>query len=168
VKVYGFDGGTGKLTAQSPLKTPPGAGPRHVALGRKRVYVLNELTSSVSVFEKGNLRETVSALPAGFAGASTAAEVITDRREKFLYSSNRGADTIATFRIGKRLEKVADVRVGRVPRNFVLSPDGRFMLVASQDDDTVQVYRVDAKSGGLSPHGEALKVPTPICLRFRP
>jgi 6-phosphogluconolactonase len=169
VKVYGFDAGTGKVTASGePLRTPPGGGPRHVALGKRRIYVLNEISSSVSVFEKGKLLETLSALPAGFTGDSTAAEVLLDRRERFLYSSNRGADTIAVFRVGRKLEKIADVKVGRVPRNFVFSPDGRFLLVASQDDDTVQAYRVDARSGLLTAVGDPLKVPTPICLRFTP
>lgn len=166
VKVYAFQPDTGKLTAQAPLRTPAGAGPRHLALGKQRVYVLNELSSSVSVFTQGKLVETVPALPPDFAGTSTAAEIVLSRDEKFLYCSHRGADTIAIFRTGKRLTKVADVKVGRVPRNFVLSPDGRFLLVASQDDDTVQVYQVDAKTGLLTKHGGPTSVPTPICLRF--
>lgn len=162
VKVYSFD--AGKLRAMEPLRTPAGAGPRHLALGRKRVYVLNELSSSVSVFEKGALLETVSALPEGFQGESTAAEIIFDRGEKYLYASNRGADTIAIFRIGRRLQKIADAKVGRGPRNYVLSPDGKFMLVASQIDDTVQSYRVGP--GSLTAVGDPVKVGSPICLRF--
>jgi 6-phosphogluconolactonase len=165
VKVYGFDTATGKLTPKPSLPTPKGAGPRHLALGKRRIYVLNELTSSVSVFEQtGRLLETVSALPDGFTGQSTAAEIIFDQAEKYLYASNRGADTIAIFRIGAKLKKIADVKVGRGPRNYVLSPDGKFMLVASQLDDTVQSYRVSP--GALSPVGDPVKIGSPICLRF--
>ena len=166
VRMYGFDAKTGKLAPGEALRTAKGAGPRHVALGSKRVYVLNELSSSISVFEKGRLVETVSALPDGFNGESSAAEVVLDRREKFLYASNRGADTIAVFRIGSRLKKVADTKVGKVPRGFVLSPDGRFLLAASQDDDIIQAYRINAKTGLLAAAGEPVKAPTPICLRF--
>ena len=164
VKVYAFDAMTGKLRAQKSLETPKGAGPRHLALGRKRIYVLNELSSSVSVFENGVLLETVSALPDGFKGESTAAEIILDANGKYLYASNRGADTIAIFRVGAKLKKIADVNVGRGPRNYVLSPDGNFMLVASQIDDTVQSYRVG--EGTLTAVGDAVKVGSPICLRF--
>ena len=167
VKVYGFDARSGKLTAGSPLKTPAGAGPRHLALGKKRVYVLNEIASSVSVFENGKLLETVNALPDGFTGASSAAEVVIDKAEKFLYSSNRGADTIAVFRIGAGLKKVGDVKVGPVPRGFVLSPDGKFLIAGSQTDSTIQVYRIDAKTGLLTAAGEAVKANGPICFRFR-
>ncbi len=166
VKRYAFNSETGKIKEQAPLLTPNGAGPRHLVLGKKRIYVLNELASSVSVFENDKLIETVSALPTGFTGKSSAAEIVTDKREKFLYSSNRGADTIAIFRIGKTLTKIADQKVGRVPRGFVISPDGRFMLVGSQDDNTIQVYAINSRTGLLTLSGKPLEAPFPICLRF--
>lgn len=166
VKVYGFDAATGKLTDGEPLRVPAGAGPRHIALGKKRVFVLNEIGSTVSVIEKGKLVETVNALPEGFSGDSSSAEIVLDRGEKFLYASNRGANTIAVFRVGARLKKMADVKVGRVPRGFVLSPDGRFLLAGAQDEDFVQVYKVDGKTGLLTAAGGPVKAPFPICLRF--
>jgi 6-phosphogluconolactonase len=166
VKVYGFNAATGKLTPEPSLMTPKGAGPRHLVIGKKRIYVLNEISSSVSVFENGKLIETVSALPAGFQGESSAAEIVMDTAEKFLYSSNRGADTIAVFRVGDRLTKVVDTMVRKVPRGFVLSPNGKFLLVASQDEDKVQSYAVDGKTGLLTPAGEPITAGFPICLRF--
>ena len=167
VKVYAFDAATGKLTPAAPLKTPAGAGPRHLALGKKRIYVLNEIASTLSVFEKGKLLETVSALPDGFTGDSSAAEVVIDKAEKFLYFSNRGADTIAVFRLGAKLKKVADVKVGKTPRGFVLSPDGKFLIAGSQADNIIQVFHVDPKSGLLSPAAAPVKADGPICFRFR-
>ena len=166
VKRYAFDNTTGKIKEQAPLVTPKGAGPRHLVLGKKKIYVLNELASSVSVFENGKLLETVSALPAGFTGKSSAAEIVTDKNEKFIYSSNRGADTIAIFKTGKTLTKIADQKVGRIPRGFVITPDGKFMLVGSQDDNTIQAYTIDSKTGLLTATGKPLEAPFPICLRF--
>jgi 6-phosphogluconolactonase len=167
VKQYGFDAKTGKLTQSVSLKLPAGAGPRHVAFGKKRIYVLNEIASSVSVFEKGRLLETVNALPDGFTGDSSAAEIVIDKGEKFLYSSNRGADTIAVFQIGAKLKKLGDVKVGKTPRGFVLSPDGRFLIAGSQAENSVQVFRVDAKTGLLTAVGAPVAAPNPICFRFR-
>jgi len=168
VKVYGFDAKTGKLTESAPLKTPPGAGPRHLALGKKRIYVLNEIASSVSVFENGKLLETVNALPEGFTGNSSSAEVVIDKKEKYLYCSNRGSNTIAVFRIEPAgLKKVQDMKVGPVPRGFVLSPDGRFLIAGAQDANTIQAYRVDAKTGQLTAVGDPVKANGPICFRFR-
>ena len=167
VKVYGFDAATGKLTKQAPMRLPAGAGPRHMALGKKRIYVLNEIASTVSVFEKGQLLETVNALPDGFTGESSGAEVLVDKSEKFLYASNRGAETIAVFAIGAKLKKIADVKVGKTPRGFSFSPDGRFLIAGSQAENTIQVFHVDAKTGLLTAVGGPVAAPSPICFRFR-
>jgi 6-phosphogluconolactonase len=137
-------------------------------LGPKdRVYVLNEILSSVSVFDGETLVETVSALPAGFTGNSSSAEIILHPNGKFLYSSNRGADTIAVFSVGKTLKQIAQTPAGgKVPRGFVLSPDGKFMLVASQSSDVVNVFRVDGATGLLTAVGGPTAVGSPVCLRF--
>jgi 6-phosphogluconolactonase len=111
--------------------------------------------------------ETVNALPDGFTGDSSAAEIVIDKGEKFLYSSNRGADTIAVFQIGAKLKKLGDVKVGKTPRGFVLSPDGRFLIAGSQAENSVQVFRVDAKTGLLTAVGAPVAAPSPICFRFR-
>ena len=168
VKRYGFDAKTGKLTDGPSLKAIAGAGPRHLAFGPKgRVYVLNEITSSVSVFDGDKLVETVSALPPGFSGNSSAAEIVLHPNGKFLYSSNRGADTIAVFRTGKTLTQIAQTPAGgKVPRGFVLSPGGRFMLVAAQNSDLVSVFRVDVATGLLTAVGKPVPLGSPVCLRF--
>ena len=168
VKRYGFDALTGHLTDGPSLKAIPGGGPRHLALGQKeRVYVLNEIASSVSVYDGDKLRETVSALPPGFTGSSSSAEIILHPNGKFLYASNRGADTIAVFRVGKTLTQIAQTPAGgKVPRGFVLSPDGKFMLVASQNSDVVNVFRVSGSTGLLTPVGQPVKAGSPVCLRF--
>lgn len=166
VRVYSFDARTGKITPAAPLRTPPGAGPRHLAVGKKRLFVLNEIASSVSVFENGKLLETVSSLPAGFTGDSSAAEVLLSPSGKYLYASNRGADTIAVFKVGNRLTKIADVKVGKTPRGFVLSPDGRYLLAASQVENFIQGFRIGPDSGLLTAVGSPVNAPTPICLRF--
>ena len=54
---------------------------------------------------------------------------------RFLYASNRGDDSIAAFRLSEDgratfLERTS--AHGRGPRNFCLSPDGRFALIANQ------------------------------------
>jgi len=168
VKRYGFDATTGKLTDTLSLKAIPGGGPRHLAFGPKgRVYVLNEIASSVSVFEGDRLVETVSALAPGFTGQSSTAEIILHPNGKFLYASNRGADTIAVFQVGKTLKQIGQTPAGgKVPRGFVLSPDGKFMLVGAQNSDVVTVLRVDTTTGLLTQVGEPTAVGSPVCLRF--
>lgn len=168
VKRYGFDAKSGKLTDGTSLRAVPGGGPRHLAFGPKdRVYVLNEILSSVSVFDGDQLVETVSALPPGFTGNSSAAEIILHPNGKFLYVSNRGADTIAVFRVGKTLTQVGQTPAGgAVPRGYVLSPDGKFLLVGAQNSNSVSVFRVDNSTGLLTSVGAPIEVGSPVCLRF--
>lgn len=168
VKRYGFDAKTGKLTDGVSLKAIPGGGPRHLAFGPKdRVYVLNEITSSVSVFDGDRLTETVDALPTGFSGNSSAAEILLHPNGKFLYSSNRGADTIAVFSVGTKLKQIAQTPAGvKVPRGFVISPDGKWMLVGGQNSDTLTVFRLDPATGLLTPVGQPIAVGSPVCIRF--
>jgi 6-phosphogluconolactonase len=46
--------------------------------------------------------QRISALPAGFSGQNTAAEIAIHPNGKYLYTSNRGDDSIAVFSIDSR------------------------------------------------------------------
>ena len=76
--VYRFDAATGALALASEAPLAPGAGPRHFAFSPdgRRVYVLNELDSTLAAFgyADGALtpQQTLSTLPAGFAETSSA------------------------------------------------------------------------------------------------
>lgn len=180
VMVYRFHSATGKLT---PAKQPfaqlhAGAGPRHLTLhpSGKFLYVINELDSSMSVFnyneENGALThvETVSTLPSDFSGVSYCADVHVSRSGKFLYGSNRGHNSIVVFQIDERTGKLKLVQhvstAGDWPRNFTIDPMGRFLLVANQKSDNVVTFAIDARTGELKPTGVVAEIPSPVCLKF--
>jgi 6-phosphogluconolactonase len=178
--VYRFDAGKGTLTPHDPpaIALGSGAGPRHLAFDRdgKHLFVINELASTVSVLAydggAGTLRavQTVSTLPAGFAGKSSTAEVVVSADGRFLYGSNRGHDSIAIFAIDPATRHLTPLghqpTLGKTPRNFSLDPTGRYLLAANQASDTITVFRVDAGSGLLTPVGAPYRVPRPVCLRM--
>ena len=57
--------------------------------------------------------------------------------------------------------------LGASPRNFAISPCGRWMLVANEESGTVVVMAIDAASGRLTPTGESVGgMPTAMCLVF--
>ena len=180
VFVYNFDPRRGTMSPgrQSFVSLKPGAGPRHLTLdGAGRfVYVLNELDSTVTHFARehasGALRElkTYPALPADFKGENTGADIHLTPDGRFLYCSNRGHDSIASFRADARtggLNAVGHTPTGgKTPRNFTVDPTGRFLLVANQGSDNVVTFRVDASTGALTPTGQTAEIPSPVCLKL--
>ncbi|MSU53662.1 MAG: 6-phosphogluconolactonase [Opitutia bacterium] len=161
---------------------PPGSGPRHLTFHPtgKFVYVINELLCTMTAFTyesaAGTLTsiQTISTLPPGEAipkGTSTA-EVQVHPNGKFLYGSNRGANTLVIYTIDEKtgqltyLENVSTL--GQTPRHFALDPTGTWLLTENQDSSTVAVFRVDPKSGRLTPNGPLVAVPAPVAAVFVP
>ena len=111
----------------------------------------------------------MSALPAGYEGPNSCADVHVSADGRFLYASNRGHNSIAVFAIDASsgaLAPVQDVDTqGKTPRNFALAPGGRLLLVANQNSTTVVTYRVDAATGRLTPTGQTTAVPSPMFLQ---
>lgn len=184
VLIYRFDEQTGKLEPnenQPFYQTKPGAGPRHFAFhpNHKFAFLINELDLSISSLaydeKKGTLKEvqTVPTLPfdASTAGASCA-DIHVSPDGRFLYGSNRGHNSIVSYRIDEktgRLEYLEHIPTGgKKPRNFAISPDGKFLLVANQDSDNIVTFRIDEKSGKLQNSGNTARVPVPVCLKFMP
>ncbi len=152
-----------------------GAGPRHLTFhpSKNSIYVLNELDNTITlvtknkdVFEKGN---SISTIPSNFTDFTKAADIHISKDGKFVYASNRGYNSIAIFGVNpdnSNLTLVAfeDTR-GEAPRNFSLSPDDKFLLVANQDTDTIIAFSRDSSTGLLN-YISTIDAPTPVCILF--
>jgi 6-phosphogluconolactonase len=181
--VYKFDASKGKLGADPGIvKTAPGAGPRHLVFSSsgRFLYVINEMQSTVVAYSynaaSGSLHElqTISTLPKNFGGESTGAEIEIDPSGKFLFASNRPSKaengSIAVFAIDARQGTLSNIETdstgGRTPRNFAIDPTGLWLLAANQDSDNVVIFRIDGRTGHLTPTGESVQLSSPVCLRF--
>ena len=183
VLIYKFDAAKGVLTRGEPADffsatAAPDTGPRHVAFSvdGKFMYVLGELDSSVTAFANDNERyrsiQKVSALPQGFSGKNDAAEIVMHPSGKFLYTSNRGDDSIAEFAIERGSGKLKFVdrtsTGGKTPRNFAIDPEGKHLLAANEETGNIVEFAVDAKTGQPKSSMEVAKVSSPVCLVFVP
>jgi 6-phosphogluconolactonase len=178
---YKLDPTMAKLTPNDPpfARSPAGSGPRHLTFhpGGKRVYVINELLNSVTVFDydagSGTLTEkqTISTLPDDFKGTSYCADVKITPDGRFLYGTNRGHDSIAVYRIGEdgRLSLVAiESSRGKGPQNLAITADGQWLLCANLPGNNVAVFQTDPKTGGLKSAGEPVSQPSPSCIMLLP
>jgi 6-phosphogluconolactonase len=173
-------------TTGTPLQVPPqvayttqrGAGPRHLTFhpNQKWAYLINELNSTMTALAydaaSGRFTElhTASALPAGFTGENSCADVHVSPDGRFVYGSNRGHDSIAVFAIDPsngHMTLVEHVSTqGKTPRNFAIDPTGRILLVANQNSDNIVTYHINQKTGRLSPTGNTATAPAPVCLKL--
>ncbi|MBI5383554.1 MAG: lactonase family protein [Verrucomicrobia bacterium] len=178
VLVYRLDAAAAKLTPHDKPygKTPPGAGPRHMVFhpGGKRLYVINELTNSITVFDYDPPSavlvewQTISTLPQGFRGTSACADVKITPNGRVLYGTNRGHDSIAAYRIGEdgRLTLIDIVpSLGKEAQNLAITPDGKLLLCANLSGNNVAVFRIDSETGGLTSVGPPVSVTSPSCIR---
>ncbi|MBN1820898.1 MAG: lactonase family protein [Prolixibacteraceae bacterium] len=173
--IYDFDPETGKLSeGKIPFSSlPPGSGPRHFDFSPdgKYIYVVNELISSVSVIETKNFKviQTISSLPYGFEGSSYCADIHVSSGGNYLYCSNRGHNSVSTFTVDKNgtLKLIATTETeGNWPRNFTFSPDEKFLLVANQNSNDIQVFKFLSDKGIPVYINKEIKIPAPVCLKF--
>ncbi|WP_437395928.1 lactonase family protein [Flagellimonas lutimaris] len=176
IKRYVQKDGTFVPAEQASIPFEDGAGPRHFTYGKngKILYVINELNSSISVFENvenGNYIEiqVVPTLDANFDGESFCADIHLSPDGKFLYGSNRGENTIVVFAVDDstgELELVGRESVhGDWPRNFSMDPTGEFLLVANKKTSNITVFKRDVEKGTLTFLNETGH-PNPVCLVF--
>jgi 6-phosphogluconolactonase len=181
VKVYKFDSAKGTLTPNDlPFaKVEAGSGPRHFALhpNGKYAYVVSEMAGTVTVFaadlKAGTLHslQKISTLPKGFSGSIEDAEVEVHPSGKFLYASNRGdGNSIAVFAIdpGKGTLSLVDIAStqGKTPRHFEIDPTGTLLFAENSESNNIVVFRIDPKTGKLTPTGQVLDVGSPVCVKF--
>jgi 6-phosphogluconolactonase len=180
VFVFRFDAATGRLTPAEPdsVKTRPQAGPRHLAFHPKLpiVWVLNELDSTIATYswngERGTLTpiQVMSTLPTDFTGYSTAAEIAVSADGHFVYSSNRGHDSVTVYAADPAKGLLTPIgwqpTQGKVPRFIGLDPAGRYLHAANEQGDTVVTFRVDADRGLLTPTGQVTNNASPVTIVF--
>lgn len=180
IKIYRFDDRTGSLAPNDPPEATvaPGAGPRHFAFhpSGKFAFAINELHSTITAFthdpEQGRLVTvtTVSTLPSGFEGSNTTAEIRVHPNGRWVYGSNRGHDSIASFEFDPERRTLTPLghtfTGGSTPRNFNLDPTGRFLLAANQKTGNVVVLRIDPETGIPQGTGKSVEIPSPVCVLF--
>jgi 6-phosphogluconolactonase len=182
VVIYAIDPDKPAITKHGFAESVAGGGPRHLKFSKdgKFIYLLNELSLSTTVFAWDAASGTAKALSTTPAlseetkaaeSFNSAAEIVLHPSGTFVYSSNRGHDTVtvyATKEGGAALEviQVQPVR-GAFPRNINLDPSGEWLLAAGADSHTVAVHAVAPDSGRLTyQRGAIIQVPAPICIVF--
>ena len=157
----------------------PGGGPRHMKFSKdgSKIYLLNEMFLSVTVFDydakAGTMTalQTIETLPDSLKEIpNKAAEIRVHPSGNFVYASNRGHDSITAFAVDSASGELTFIEReairGSWPRNFNISPDGKWLIAAGRYSNTLSVFTIDQETGALLFSGNIANVPAPICLEF--
>lgn len=163
---------TSVLQGEEGIKLPSGYGPRHIAFtpNGRYAYIITELAGKVlGLRQEGKRWEAFTEVQADSLHSHGSADIHISPDGLFLYSSHRlKADGIAIHRIQAdgTLLRVGYQLTGRHPRNFALSPNGEYLLVACRDSDSIEVYKRDVATGLLTPLSQRAIQPKVSSLRF--
>lgn len=158
------------------VKTTPGSGPRHFAFhpNKKWGYAVEEIAGAISAYniKKGqlNLIETTKIESKNETKDFGSAEILITPDGKFLYVSNRGLENnISIYSIKKdgTLKNVGtQSSLGNHPRNFAISPSGKFLIVANMNSGDIIVFKRNLKTGLLKKASE-LKLKNISCVKIK-
>ena len=171
---------TPPLTPEEPssVSVTPGNGPRHMEFSAdgKFLYLIQEMSATVNVYsvDGGKLKQlqTIPMNEASFAGKSGAADIHLSPNGQYLYASNRGdADEIVQYIVNPVTGMLTFLErtrtMGKSPRNFVIDPTGKFLVVANQNTNSINVLSIDQKTGRLYPTRNNIKdISMPVCLKM--
>lgn len=157
----------------SDIRLTPGSGPRHAVFSAdgRFAYLITELSGEVMAFTyDGDSLSLMQTIQADRLDARGSADIHLSPDGRFLYASNRlKGDGLAIFRVNPEdgtLSKAGYQPTGIHPRNFVLTPNGQYLLVACRDTDEIQIFARDASTGLLTDTGRRIKTTKPVCLKF--
>lgn len=171
------------LTPHSVAASGPGSGPRHLRFSHngKFIHLMNELTVSVSTFAydaahgTAILQHTVPCLsPFELAQnvLTTASEILVHPTGNFIYTANRGHDSITVFRTDPATGKLTEVENesvrGAWPRNIRIDPTGQWLFVSGEDSNTISMFVIDQKTGELTfPKDSTFNLPSVYSILFK-
>jgi 6-phosphogluconolactonase len=178
VYTYRVANGSRMLADGKVLKTEPGIAPRHSSFHPRLpyVFVVNERQSSLSCYRYDantadiSLVQTIPTIPPDYTMNNSPADVHVHPSGTFVYSSNRGHNSIAIFRIDETSGRMTLVDIistlGSTPRGFNFEPSGRFLFAGNQGTGSIVTFAVNGDSGKLTPTGAKVDVPRPVCVQF--
>ena len=152
---------------------PKGTGPRHIVFNKKGdvAYLIGELDGSITVlgYNNGNMRE-LQRVQASLTKTAGSADIHISPDGKFVYASHRLKDErVSIHAVDAKtglLTNVGFQPTAAHPRNFAITPNGKYLLVACRDSNVIEVFRRDKKTGKLTNTHNDIKLGKPVCIQF--
>lgn len=155
-------------------KTAEGMGPRHLVFHPTLpfIYILGELNNTIEVVKdlefELELVQTVDTLD-GLDIISSGGAIRISEDGKFVYASNRGHDSIVVFSVLEdgtlKFVQIESVYGGH-PRDFAISPDGNYLVVANRDTNNLSLFERNKETGVLTLLEKDIAAPEVVSVLF--
>ena len=149
------------------------AGPRHMIFSQdgKFFYVICELDDLISVFSYNNGDiEHIQTIKAYDGNGKGSADIHFSKDGCYLYTSHRlKNDGISIFKVNKdngNVEKKGFVKTGIHPRNFNITPNGKYLICTCRDSNVIQIYEINQENGELKYINKDINIDKPVCVKF--
>ena len=166
------------VKAPEVIKLSPGDGPRHFEFHPRKqsiLYVLNELSGSVSLFNLDSslttarqkvASDTISPLPD--KGSS---QILASPDGKFLYTANRGnSNSFTIYKIDPQTDTLSLVATqstfGLHPRHFSISKNGKYLAVANLKNNQAVLFSRNKLTGLLTKLPNKVFAPKVAVIQF--
>ncbi|MFM9020634.1 MAG: lactonase family protein [Sediminibacterium sp.] len=181
IHVYRYNANAAKVLTSGKegfIKSTPGSGPRQLCFSAngKLVYVVEELSGMLTAysFQRGVLKklQSYAGHQPGAGNNHGSADIQISPDGKFLYMSNReDENSVAIFSVDEKTGLLTSAGIlsteGNHPRNMLIDPTGRYLLVGNMKSNEVVIFRRDMGNGQLQLTGR-FSIPSPSCLKMIP
>ena len=111
--------------------------------------------------------QTLKTIPEDWTAHNGAAAIRISNDGKFVYTSNRGENTIAVFEVQpdftvKHIQSISTE--GDFPRDFNLNQDENYLLASNQNSDNLTLYKRNPSTGKLTLLQKDVSCPEPVCV----
>ena len=182
-KIYRFAVENGRLVVPqlSYVSLPAGCGPRFSVFSNdgSYLYVVTELSDEVLVYRTSDFSLQDRCSLSGDISEG-GAHIALSADGRYLYASQRvssagrekeckTSDGVAIYKClaNGKLKKLQYLPTGGHPRHFALSPDGKALVVACRDSNTVEIFPLNKKNGLPTGDVEKISVSEPVYIGFR-
>jgi len=165
-----------RLLPERTVALETGSGPRHLAFhpSGNYLYCINELSGTITVLshieDNPVVIQTIVSDTVQTAKRRGSADIHLTADGRWLYASNRAtANDIAIFSVNPQtglLTTIGHQPTGAHPRNFIITPNDKYLLCANQNSNNIQIFEIDSATGMLRNTGNDITLDRPVCLKW--
>ena len=167
------------------INLPAGSGPRHICFDTKfkHGFIINELTGSVTIIKNNGIKNNIenadsydiigtfpmlepSTLHCDYGGAA----IRVSDNGNYIYTSIRSDNTIRLYTFDKVNSTIKHIdtykTLGTTPRDFIIDPTGKWLLITHQDSDTITIFSINPNNGTLRFFNIVENIKSPVSLAW--